>query len=144
VAAHRAAAEAVPRQPVLGHRMKIDTERMLKARRARSWSQEELAIASGLNLRTVQRIERDGAASLQSRKALAAALECDVQDLEREEKRMPQQWDYRVIEVKDRKILQGELDKAGADGWELVSATSMFNTMMTSVVHTLSLKRARG
>ena len=58
--------------------MKISTEFLLKARRQRSWSQDELAIASGLNLRTIQRIEREGSASLQSRKALAAALELDV------------------------------------------------------------------
>lgn len=121
--------------------MKINTELVLKARRDRSWSQDELAIASGLNLRTIQRIEREGAASLQSRKALAAALDMDVQDLQREEKPMPQKWEYRVVETKDRKALQSELDKAGADGWELVSATSMFNAMMTTVLHTLFLKR---
>jgi predicted nucleic-acid-binding Zn-ribbon protein len=38
-------------------------------------------VASGLNLRTIQRIEKDGQASLQSAKALAAALDLDVQDL---------------------------------------------------------------
>jgi transcriptional regulator with XRE-family HTH domain len=123
--------------------MKINTGLVLKARRQRSWSQDELAIASGLNLRTIQRIESDGSASLQSRKALAAALDFDVQDLECEENPMPQKWDYRVVETKDRKALQPELDKAGADGWELVSATSMFNTMATTVVHTMFFKRPR-
>jgi transcriptional regulator with XRE-family HTH domain len=123
--------------------MKIKTELVLRARKQRSWSQEELAIASGLNLRTIQRIESEGSASLQSRKALAAALEFDAQDLEREEKSMPQTWEYRVVETKDRKVLQSELDKAGADGWELVSATSMFNSMMTTVVHTMFFKRPR-
>ena len=123
--------------------MKISTEFLLKARRQRSWSQDELAIASGLNLRTIQRIEREGSASLQSRKALAAALELDVQDLEQENGRMPQKWEYKVVETKDRKVLQTELDRAGADGWELVSATSMFNAMMTTVVHTLFFKRPR-
>ena len=68
--------------------MKINAELVLKARRNRCWSQEELAIALGLNLRTVQRIEKESLASLQSKKALASALEIDVQDLDYEEIRM--------------------------------------------------------
>ena len=123
--------------------MKIKTELLLRARRQRSWSQDELAIASGLNLRTIQRIESEGSASLQSRKALAAALDLDVLDLEREEELMPQKWEYKVVETKDRKLLQSELDRAGADGWELVSVTSMFNSMLTTVVHTMFFKRPR-
>jgi hypothetical protein len=56
---------------------------------------------------------------------------------------MPQKWEYKMVETKDRTVLQPELDKAGADGWELVSVTSMFNTMMTKVLHTLFFKRPR-
>jgi transcriptional regulator with XRE-family HTH domain len=123
--------------------MKINVELVLKARKQKSWSQEELAIASGLNLRTIQRIESEASASLQSKKALASALDLDVQDLDHEEKLMPQKWEYRMVETNDRKELQPELDKAGADGWELVSVTSMFNTMMTKVLHTLFFKRPR-
>ena len=52
--------------------MKINADVVLKARKQKSWSQEELAIASGLNLRTIQRIEREASASLQSKKALAS------------------------------------------------------------------------
>ena len=123
--------------------MKINVELVLKTRKQKSWSQEELAIASGLNLRTIQRIESEASASLQSKKALASALDLDVQDLDYEEKLMPQKWEYKMVETKDRTALQPELDKAGADGWELVSATSMFNTMMTKVLHTLFFKRPR-
>jgi transcriptional regulator with XRE-family HTH domain len=123
--------------------MKINVELVLKARKQKSWTQEELAIASGLNLRTIQRIESEASASLQSKKALASALDLDVQDLDHEEKPMPQKWEYKMVETKDRTALQPELDKAGADGWELVSATSMFNTMMTKVLHTLFFKRPR-
>jgi transcriptional regulator with XRE-family HTH domain len=68
--------------------MKIDAELIIRLRKERSWSQEELAIASGLNLRTIQRIEREALASLQSKKAVAAALEVDTQDLESEEGHM--------------------------------------------------------
>ena len=68
--------------------MKINAELVLKARKSRCWSQEELAIASGLNLRTIQRIEKESSASLQSKKALASALEIDIRDLDCEEIRM--------------------------------------------------------
>ena len=96
--------------------MKINAELVLKARKQKSWSQDELAIASGLNLRTIQRIESEASASLQSKKALASALDLDVQDLDYEEKLMPQKWEYKMVETKDRTALQPELDKAGADG----------------------------
>jgi len=51
---------------------------------------------------------------------------------------MRQQWDYKVVETKDRTKLQPELASAGAEGWELVSVTAMFNTLMTKVVYTLA------
>jgi transcriptional regulator with XRE-family HTH domain len=61
--------------------MKVNAELIKKLRMNKSWSQEELAIASGLNLRTIQRIENEATASLQSRKALASALDIHVHDL---------------------------------------------------------------
>jgi transcriptional regulator with XRE-family HTH domain len=68
--------------------MKINAELILKLRKERSWSQDELAIASGLNLRTIQRVEKDASASLQTKKALAAAFDIDTRDLDSEEIRM--------------------------------------------------------
>jgi transcriptional regulator with XRE-family HTH domain len=121
--------------------MKINADVVLKARKQKAWSQEELAIASGLDLRTIQRIESEASASLQSRKALASALDLDFQDLDYQEIRMRQEWEYKVVETKDRAALQPELANFGAAGWELVSATAMFNTLMTKVVYTLFLKR---
>jgi transcriptional regulator with XRE-family HTH domain len=123
--------------------MKINAERVLEARKQKSWSQEELATAAGLNLRTIQRIETEASASLQSMKALASALDLDVHDLDFQENSMRQEWEYKVVETKDRTALQRELAAAGADGWELASATAMFNTLMTKVVYTLFLKRPR-
>ena len=64
-----------------------------------------------------------------------------IHDLDYEESRMRQKWEYRVIETPDRSALQTELAAAGADGWELVSVTAMFNTMMTKVNYTLFFKR---
>jgi transcriptional regulator with XRE-family HTH domain len=68
--------------------MKINADLVVKLRRQRSWSQDELAVASGLNLRTIQRIEKYASASLQSKKAVAAALDIDTRDLESEEMHM--------------------------------------------------------
>jgi len=68
--------------------MKINAELVSKLRKERSSSQDELAIASGLNLRTVQRVEKYALASLQTKKALAAALDLDTRDLDNEEVRM--------------------------------------------------------
>lgn len=62
--------------------MKINAQLIIKLRTDKSWTQEELAIASGLNLRTIQRIEKEASASLQSRKTLASVLDVSVQDLE--------------------------------------------------------------
>ena len=64
--------------------MRVNAKLIIKHRKERSWSQEELAIASGLNLRTIQRIESYASASLQSKKALAAALDIDTRDLDNE------------------------------------------------------------
>ena len=100
--------------------MNINADVVLKARKQKFWSQEELAIASGLNLRTIQRIEREASASLQSKKALASALDLDIHDLDYQEIAMRQQWEYKVVETKDRTKLQPELASAGAEGWELV------------------------
>ncbi len=68
--------------------MKINAELVLKLRNQNSWTQEELAIASGLNLKTIQRIEKKASASLQSKKALASVFNIDIQDLDYEELQM--------------------------------------------------------
>ncbi|MBT8106746.1 MAG: helix-turn-helix domain-containing protein [Gammaproteobacteria bacterium] len=51
---------------------------------SRHLSQEQLAQMSGLNVRTIQRIESGHNASLESLKCLAAALEVDVSTLKQE------------------------------------------------------------
>jgi len=62
--------------------MKVNADLILKLRAEKSWSQDELAIASGLNIRTIQRVEKESSASLQTKKALASALNIDIQDLD--------------------------------------------------------------
>ncbi|NKI36133.1 DUF805 domain-containing protein [Wenzhouxiangella sp. XN79A] len=61
--------------------MRIDSLRVRALRRARHWSQDQLADACGLNLRTVQRLESSGRASLDSLRALAAVFEVEVDSL---------------------------------------------------------------
>lgn len=66
-------------------RMKINLELLKKLRTEKAWSQDELAIASGLSLRTIQRIEKDGNAALESKKALASAFDIKARDLDFDE-----------------------------------------------------------
>lgn len=80
--------------------MKINAEFVRDMRVQRAWSQEELAMASGLNLRTIQRIENQATASLQSRKSLAAAFEIDTEDLEITETPVMQQYEYKTRPIK--------------------------------------------
>jgi len=54
--------------------MKIDAGLIKKLREERAWSQEHLASASGVTLRTIQRVESEGVASLDTRMALASAF----------------------------------------------------------------------
>ena len=62
--------------------MNINTALLKKLRIDKSWSQEQLAEEARLSLRTVQRIESEGVASLQSRKAIAIALDIDPSTLD--------------------------------------------------------------
>ena len=61
--------------------VKIDGKRIRQLREVRGWSQEHLASICGLSARTVQRLEAEGNASLESRMAVAAALEVAAEDL---------------------------------------------------------------
>ena len=52
-----------------------------KLRLQRGWSQEQLAELSGLSVRTIQRLERGQAASVESLKSLGAVFEIDFSKL---------------------------------------------------------------
>jgi transcriptional regulator with XRE-family HTH domain len=82
--------------------MKINAALILELRHKKLWSQDELAIASGLNLRTIQRIEKEASASLQSRKALASALDVDTSALEYTESIKMKQYEYKTLEIKNK------------------------------------------
>ncbi len=53
---------------------KLDPQKIRRGRDERAWPQEQLAAVTGLSLRTIQRVESDGTASLETRRALAAAF----------------------------------------------------------------------
>lgn len=61
--------------------MIINAKTVKALRSQRLWSQEELAIACDVGLRTIQRVEGEGQASPQTVKALAAVFEVDSAEL---------------------------------------------------------------
>ena len=70
--------------------MKIDSTLVKKLRTAENLSQEQLSEKSGLSLRTIQRLENGGNASIESVRALAAALGIDPSELMLSEAEPPQ------------------------------------------------------
>ena len=112
--------------------MKINAELILDLRAQKNWSQDELAIASGLNLRTVQRIEKEATASLQSKKSLASAFDININDLDYEESIEMTKYEFKTLEIesnegflsglKKQKLpdLAGILNEEGQEGWMLV------------------------
>lgn len=54
--------------------MEISAKKLKMLRQERGWSQEHVAEIAGLSYRTIQRIEKDGHCSLESKMALASAF----------------------------------------------------------------------
>ena len=61
--------------------MLLNNHRLITERHQRAWSQTQLAEISGLSLRTIQRIEKNGNASLESVKSLASVYNLKITDL---------------------------------------------------------------
>ncbi|MRV70212.1 DUF4177 domain-containing protein [Duganella sp. FT92W] len=112
--------------------MKINAELVLDLRTKKSWSQEELALAAGVNLRTIQRIEKEATASLQTKKALASAFSIHISDLEPQETPKMKKYEYKTLEIQtkegffsgikkyDLPDFAGIFNKEGQEGWLLV------------------------
>jgi len=64
--------------------VQVDSDLIRSERERRAWSQEHLAGAAGIGVRTIQRIEATGVASYESVRAMSAALEIPVKTLRRE------------------------------------------------------------
>ena len=114
------------------NRMNINAVLVKQLRSERSWSQEELAIASGLHLRTVQRIEKEATASLQSRKSLAATFGISIKDLDYQEVTTMRKHEYKTVDIDVKKGflsgfkttpmpgLETLLNEEGQNGWRLI------------------------
>lgn len=62
--------------------MQVDANLIKQLRSERGWTQQQLAEICALSLRTIQRVEVQGIASLETSKALAAAFAVERQLLE--------------------------------------------------------------
>ena len=114
------------------NRMNINAVLVKQLRSERSWSQDELAIASGLHLRTVQRIEKEATASLQSRKSLAATFGISIKDLDYQEVTTMRKHEYKTVDIDVKKgflsgfkttpmpSLETLLNEEGQNGWRLI------------------------
>lgn len=60
----------------------INSKTVKVLRKNLGWSQEQLAKASGLSLRTIQRVESEGKASLETKVCLAATLKTNLEKLD--------------------------------------------------------------
>ena len=64
----------------------VNKSKIKSLRVAKAWSQDQLATISGLSLRTIQRIENEGKCSFESKRALAASFEVELEELDDNEK----------------------------------------------------------
>lgn len=83
--------------------MKIDAALIIKQRMLKGWTQEQLAAVSGLSKRTIQRVENESTAAMETQKALAATFELDFASLTMEEVTVMKKYEYKTVE------LQGEI-----------------------------------
>ena len=107
--------------------MRVNAALVIALRAKKAWSQDELSIASGLNLRTIQRIEKEASASLQSVKALASAFAIGIKDLEYQEAPVMKKFEYKTVEMPFRfgilkqgtPNIEALLNAEGEKGWRL-------------------------
>jgi transcriptional regulator with XRE-family HTH domain len=107
--------------------MQINAERVVELRKKCSWSQDELATAAGLNLRTIQRVENSATASLQTMKAIASALEAELDDFRIKPEKVMAKYEYKTL-VLPFKLgfikqvvpdISASLNSEARDGWRL-------------------------
>jgi DNA-binding XRE family transcriptional regulator len=107
--------------------MKINAAIVLEYRLGRAWSQEELGSVSGLSLRTIQRVEKEGLASLETKKALAAIFNIDIRDLDYEDLPNMKKYEYKKVEMpfkfgifkQGTPDIENLLNAEGDSGWRL-------------------------
>lgn len=96
-------------------------------RLSRAWSQEQLAELSSLSVRTIQRIENGGQASLETLSAIAAAFDLNVADLNMQVSEEPTPHD----EALNQRIAQAKI--------RLASENRFFRALITWAIVCLGL-----
>jgi transcriptional regulator with XRE-family HTH domain len=109
--------------------MKIDSSYIKRERERRAWSQEHLAEVASLGLRTIQRIEKTGAASYESARSLAAVLGVDVANLRVEEKDA----NLRRFDVRSQPFLATVLAALAAGGALFYGTASFADQVLMDV-----------
>ncbi len=61
--------------------MELNAQKIKQLRTEKAWTQQQLADICGLSLRTIQRVELNGIASLETSKALAVAFNIERSEL---------------------------------------------------------------
>ncbi len=90
-----------------------------RAREERAWPQRQLAEAAKLNLRTIQRLEKDGAASFETLMAVAGAFDIDVKELNPASKNSPKS-------VSSKKVHHLPRLSSGKELFEIIGATEQY------------------
>ena len=107
--------------------MKIDAALIIKFRMLKGWTQEQLSLASGLSKRTIQRVENESTASIETQKALAATFDIDFSSLTLEEVTAMKKYEYKTVELPFKfrffksgtPDVQSLLNAEGQNGWQL-------------------------
>jgi DNA-binding XRE family transcriptional regulator len=110
---------------------KISKIRIIDIRNKQLWTQEDLASASGLSVRTIQRVESQGVASLETLKALAAAFNIDTEFLI--EKPLNRSWVYGPI----MGMVGGSIG-CGFGYWGIIASAQRLNEPLTQHLPMLS------
>ena len=107
--------------------MKIDEGVVIQQRMKKAWTQEQLAVAAGLSKRTVQRVESEANASLETQKALAATLGLTLSDIAYKGEMGMKKFEYKTVELPFKMRffksgtpdVQSLLNAEGSEGWQL-------------------------
>ncbi|WP_157957856.1 DUF805 domain-containing protein [Aliidiomarina celeris] len=92
--------------------MNINSEKVKQLRVQKGWSQEQLSEFCGVNLRTIQRLEKRGTASQETLKALAAVFEVDAQTLTSSNQPVPKRAFTSILNtLKDFDDFQSRADR---------------------------------
>lgn len=133
--------------------MKLSTQEVRRLRTARGWSQEHLAQAAGLSVRTVQRVEAEGTASLATATCLAATFEVSLLALQLQDRPAPTPaasanslhpswWLHAGLAVLTLAALRLAFDSAAGKGGGLFTAVDITAALAGLALAALPLRQA--